>query len=91
MENHEKAEQKQHKRFLFKAGGILVILSFVFYGGLLLVPFLPVSTATKVTISASLVILGEISIWLGGLILGKEIINKYKNKFNMFRKRKKGM
>ncbi|MBP7331799.1 MAG: hypothetical protein BWY65_00798 [Firmicutes bacterium ADurb.Bin373] len=75
---------------LRKIGLLLIILSFVFYGGLLLVPFTPYAAGTKAVISSALVVSGEASFWLGALILGKELVSKYKRYLNpvwWFRKR----
>jgi hypothetical protein len=92
LENEEELVSKLKNTFLLKLGGILVVLSFVLYGALLLVPLLPFSAGIKVSISAGLVILGEVSFWIGGLIVGKEVITKYKQKLNPLRyfKNKKG-
>lgn len=60
-------------------GLTLIVLSFIFYGGLLLVPFTPFSAGNKIVISSLLVIMGEASFWIGILILGKEAVSKYRN------------
>jgi short-subunit dehydrogenase len=61
----------------------LIMLSFVLYGGLLFVlPFLPISTETKLAMSPILVLFGESVFWVGGAILGKEIVAKYKQYFS---------
>lgn len=70
----KKEESKRWKRWL---GIALFILSFVFYGCLLLVPFLPLSLEGKTTLSVLLVISGESSFWLSAIILGKEMIEKF--------------
>ena len=75
-----------------KVGIGLVIMSFIFYGGLLLVPLTSFSTGIKLTISTALVVLGEITFWIGGFILGKEVVARYKryfNPINWFRSNKK--
>lgn len=59
-------------------GMSLVGLSFVLYGGLLLVPWLALPWENKVGISSILVIAGEIAFWVGGAILGKEIVARYR-------------
>jgi hypothetical protein len=58
------------------------VLSFVFYGLILLIPLLSVSLKTKTILTTSLVVIGEISFWSGGLILGKEVVSKYRGLFN---------
>jgi hypothetical protein len=63
------------KRWL---GIALVVLSFVFYGCLLLVPLSSFSTDRKIALSTLLVILGEGSFWLAVIILGREAIAKYR-------------
>jgi len=60
-------------------GIMLVVLSFAFYGALLLVPFTPFSAGGKLQLSAGLVIMGEASFWIAVLILGKETVSKYRH------------
>ena len=74
----EKIKRGALKRRL---GMLLIILSFSFYGILLLVPFAPFSAGRKVILSSILVILGEASFWIAALILGKELITNYKQIF----------
>jgi hypothetical protein len=64
-----------------RLGMLLIILSFAFYGILLLVPFAPFSAGKRVILSSILVVLGEASFWLAALALGKELIKNYKNIF----------
>ncbi len=70
---------------LKKVGLGLVVLSFILYGGILLVPFLPFSTGVKIAVSSGLAVAGELSFWIGGLILGREIIARYKKYLNPLR------
>lgn len=60
-------------------GLALIALSFIFYGGLFLVPFVPFSAENKIVLSSLLVISGEASFWIGAVILGKEAVSKYRN------------
>jgi hypothetical protein len=60
------------------AGWMLVILSFVFYGCILLLQFAPIAVEHKVVASAALVVLGEASFWIAVIILGKEAVSKYR-------------
>jgi hypothetical protein len=64
------------KRWL---GMTLFILSFAFYGCLLLVPLSSFSAKGKLALSTTLVILGESSFWLSVIILGREAMAKYRN------------
>jgi hypothetical protein len=73
-----------------KIGIFLVILSCVLYGGLFFVPFAPYTAGTKAVISTALVVSGEASFWVGALILGKEIVTRYRkhlNPLSWFKKR----
>jgi hypothetical protein len=70
------------KSLMKRIGIVLVILSFVLYGGLFAVPFIPCSAATKAIISTLLIISGEVSFWIGGIILGKEFVSKFRSYFN---------
>lgn len=70
-------------KFLTRNVGIfLVLTSFIFYCSLLFVPFLPYTIGKKAVISSIIIVLGEISFWIGGFILGKELISKYKKYLN---------
>jgi len=62
-----------------QVGLALVALSFVFYAALLSVPFLPLTLENRITLSGILVISGEASFWVAVLILGKEIVSRYRN------------
>lgn len=78
------------KNWKFKTGIILIALSAVFFGALLGVPFLETGSRQKITISTVLIVLGEISFWSGGILLGKELFSKYKalmNPVNWFKKK----
>lgn len=72
-----------------KEGGILrkiaiglVVLSFVLYGLLPVVPFLPVGISTKAVITGGMLVTSEIVFWVGGVILGKEIVSKFRKVLN---------
>ncbi|MFZ5645843.1 MAG: transporter suffix domain-containing protein [Bacillota bacterium] len=75
----------KRKSWTFKAGIFLVIMSFVLYAGILLVPMTPYSLATKAVIATTLAVAGEISFWVGGLLLGKELVTKYRGLLNPMR------
>lgn len=70
------------KNWKFKTGVILIILSTLLFTSLLVVPFLDITGKTKITITTIVIVLGEISFWTGGILLGKELFNKYKSYFN---------
>jgi hypothetical protein len=71
------------KKFnLKKYAIILVIISFLFYGLIAVVPFLRITAAQKVLMVSVLVFLGEAAWWLGVAIIGKEVIMKYRKCLN---------
>ncbi|ARU60742.1 hypothetical protein CBW65_06300 [Tumebacillus avium] len=63
-------------------GIILIVISFVLYGAIFLVPFTPFSTGGKATLVAGLAIAGEITFWVGGFFVGRELVKKYRSKLN---------
>lgn len=71
--------QKSRK---FRTGIFLIILSTLLFTSLLGVPFLHVDGKTKITISTIVVIMGEVTFWVGGIVLGKQVFAKYKALFN---------
>jgi hypothetical protein len=77
------------KNWKFKLGISLIVLSTLLFISIIGVPFLNVDSKIKITISTVLVVLGEITFWSGGILLGKELFNKYKSYFNPKTWRKK--
>ena len=61
-----------------RLGLFLVLLSCLLYGCLLLVPSAPLSTSGKVALSSLLVISGEASFWVGGFILGRDVVARWR-------------
>lgn len=75
----------------FKTGLFLVILSTLLFASLLIIPFLKIDNKDKISITTIIIIIGEIMFWTGGLLVGKEILSKYKsylNPKNWFNKKK---
>jgi hypothetical protein len=60
-------------------GILLLILSFVLYPGILVISGLSISAETKVKLTALTVITAELCFWTGGLILGRELVRKYRD------------
>lgn len=65
-----------------KWGISLMVLASVLFLCIPVVPFLNIDSKTKITISTILFILGEITFWGGGLLVGKELFTKYKSYLN---------
>jgi hypothetical protein len=74
-----------------RAGIVLMILSAILFLCIPVVPFLAIDNKIKISISTILFILGEVTFWGGGILVGKELFSKYKSYFNpknWFRKEK---
>lgn len=64
---------------LQKLGWFLFIASFLPWLAILfVVPFLPLSVAEKTQIDVVLAVGAEISFWISVVILGKEVVTKYR-------------
>ena len=70
------------KNWKFKTGIALIGISTLLFLSILGVPFLDVANKVKIAATTVLIILGEITFWVGGFLLGKEILNKYKAYLN---------
>ena len=68
-----------------------MVLASILFLCIPVVPFLNIDGKTKVTVSTILFILGEVTFWGGGVLVGKELFTKYKsylNPKNWFKKNK---
>ena len=65
-----------------KLGIFLMIFSGVFFAATFIIPFFDLSTKTKVIASTTSLVLMEVVFWAGGLLVGKELFTKYKNRMN---------
>lgn len=72
----------QKKNWQFKLGIVLIIVCIPFFLAIPVIPFLDIENKTKVIISTTLLVIGEITFWSGGLLVGKELFTKYKAYFN---------
>ncbi len=72
-----------------KIGIGLIIISFIFFFMIPIVPFVPITVKMKVIITTTLAIIAEVTFWLGGFFVGKEVIQKYKKYLNPSRFLKK--
>lgn len=70
------------KNWKFKTGIALIGISTLFFLSLFAVPFLDFSGKTKITITTVVIVLMEITFWIGGFLLGKELLSKYKSYLN---------
>ena len=70
------------KNWKFKTGIALIVVSTLLFLAIAGVPFLEVSGKVKITATTVLIVLGEVSFWVGGFLLGKELLAKYKAYLN---------
>lgn len=63
-------------------GILLIVLSFLAYGILLGLPFLPLEGKLKLALAPVLVGVGEATFWIGGLFVGKELVTRYRRFLN---------
>lgn len=59
-------------------GIFLVAFSWIIYGGIFIIPFLSLTPNYKIFIISVFYLLSHITFWIGGFVLGKELIHKYK-------------
>lgn len=59
-----------------------MVFSGVFFGLMLLVSLLELTTKQKIFWSSASFIAMEVCFWAGGLLVGKELFTKYKNQLN---------
>jgi hypothetical protein len=71
-------------RFYQKLGLLLIVASCGMWGAILAAPILPGSIAQKALFTGILVILGEVTFWVGILLTGKELAHRYRQKFNPY-------
>jgi len=72
----------KNKSWKFKLGLVLIVLSCLLFLTLPIIPFLKVDSKIKLSISTIVFLIAEITFWTGGLLLGKELFDKYKSYFD---------
>ncbi len=78
------------KNWRLRAGIAILILSFSMTPMILLTPFLPVVAKTKIVLTTTWIIIGNITFYGGGFLVGKDLFSKYKsflNPKNWFKKK----
>jgi len=67
-----------------RLGLILIVLSFLPWLAIaFILPFLPLSVAQKAISVPVLLVLAEILFWLGVLVVGKEVAQRYRQYFTL--------
>jgi len=70
------------KNRTIRAGIILIIACIPFFLAIPVFPFLELETKTKITLSTASLVVGEVLFWAGGILVGKELLTKYKSSLN---------
>ncbi len=72
----------EHTNWKYKVGLVLVIISTLIFAFLLIIPFLNTSDKNKIFISTVTIVIAEALFWSGGLLLGRQLFDKYKSYLN---------
>ena len=78
------------KKWQFRLGLILVIVSIPIFFALFVLPFLEISVPLKLTITPIIFVVAEVVFWAGSLLVGKEVIARYWKNINPLNWFKKG-
>lgn len=70
------------KTIKFKIGLVLLVISIVAFLMLPIIPFLDIEKGAKYIVSTALFIFAEVTFWVGGILMGKELFDKYKSLLN---------
>ncbi|MEO3706237.1 transporter suffix domain-containing protein [Trichormus azollae] len=66
-----------------KLGLFLIIISFLPWLAIaIILPFIPLSVAQKALLVPALLVFAEVIFWLGVLLVGKEVVQRYRRYLN---------
>ena len=65
------------KKLKFRLGIILISVSVLFFLIIFALPFVSLNLKFKVALTTTLIIVGEVSFWVGTLLIGKEVYKKF--------------
>lgn len=68
------------KKWKLRIGIVMISISVACFLFLLAVPFLPVGSKFKITLTTVLIVVGEIMFWVGTILIGKDVYLKFKEK-----------
>ena len=71
-----------------RTGLVILGVSMVFWALLPAAAFFPLSTGKKAAAAGAIFIIAEVTFWLGALLAGKEVVQKYQDRLNPFRRGK---
>ena len=64
----------------FRLGIVLISVSVASFLIIFALPFLSMNLKFKVALTTTLVVIGEVSFWVGTLLIGKEVYKKFMEK-----------
>jgi hypothetical protein len=70
------------KSIKFKIGVILMVISIISFLMLPVIPFLDIEKGMKYAVTTALFVFAEVTFWVGGILMGKELFDKYKSLLN---------
>lgn len=65
------------KKLKFRLGIVLISVSVAFFLIIFAMPFISMNLKVKVALTTTLVVVGEVSFWVGTLLIGKEVYKKF--------------
>jgi hypothetical protein len=65
------------KKLKFRLGIVLISVSVAFFLIIFAMPFISMNLKVKVALTTTLVVVGEVSFWVGTLLIGKEVYQKF--------------
>lgn len=68
------------KKVKFKLGIILISVSVTFFLILFALPFVSMDLKVKIALTTTLIVVGEVSFWVGTILIGKDVYLKFKEK-----------
>jgi len=68
------------KKWKFRSGIILILISVIIFLMLFAIPFLSMDSGKKIGLSTAFLVAGEGLFWIGIVLIGKEVYLKFKSK-----------
>jgi len=65
------------KKLKFRLGIILISISVLFFLIIFALPFISINLKVKVALTTTLIVVGEVSFWVGTILIGKEVYKKF--------------
>ena len=66
-----------YKKLRFRTGIVMISISIIIFLALFAVPFIPLDAKLKITLGTILIVAAEVLFWVGTILIGKEVYNKF--------------